>query len=333
MSAPHLLSEGPATPPAGMSGWDQEAHMLSNTVASPVGSLSTVSINDTATAGLTMQQLIMEAKAKIAEVEQHILAGQGHLLPEGWARTIHHIIDKAEARVRGEQVSHLQGQNQQSEGGSVHSRAWWRANVALSFMIAEEFHSEHDDNGSTKESELVEEELSVSDILAELRNDHARRERKFVLAELHNKLEEIQEDIQALLTVVWGQMMACTTLEQRQTSDLAWYSILEEERGILLDLNDEIHDLYDPLHGMEGVLAYEILQERFDALPVQLHAVFNMRCREWELQGREIGDEEMTRIVMENQKRTDSLRGIQELLDRKLNVVLEMEKILEESDL
>ncbi|KAK7734003.1 hypothetical protein SLS53_007998 [Cytospora paraplurivora] len=302
-------------------------------MASSVGSLSSVSIDDMATSGLTLQQLIMEAKDKIAEVERCVLAGQGHLLPEGWARTIHSIIDEADARVRSEQASPTQGQNQHHKGGSDSTEAWWRANVELSFMIAEESHSETNEHGSTKESEVVEEEQSVSDILAEIRNYHARRDQKFGLAESHRKLEEIQEDIQALLTVIWGQMMATTTLEQRQTSDIAWYSILEEERGILLDLNDEIHDLYDPLHGMEGMLAYEILRDRFDSLPVQLHAVFNMRCREWELQGREIGDEEMTRIVMENQKRTDILRGIQELLDRKLNVMIEMEKTLEESDL
>lgn len=333
MSAPHLPSEVPATPPAGVSGRDQEAHIPSDTMASPVEPLSTVRIDDIATAGLTMQQLIMEAKVKIAEVERCVLAGQGHLLPEGWARTIHHMIDEAEARARSEQASPTWGQDEHREGGPDSAGAWWRAKVALSFMIAEEHHSENDDRGSTRESEVVEGVEFVSDILAELRGHHARREQKFALAGSHSKLEEIQEEIQALLTVVWGQMMASTMLEQRQTSDLAWYSILEEERGILLDLNDEIHDLYDPLHGMEGVLAYEIQQDRFDALPVQLHAVFNMRCREWELQGRELGNEEMARIVMENQKRTDILRGIQELLDRKLHVVLEMEKILEESDL
>lgn len=333
MSPPHLPSEVPATPPAGVSGWDQEAHIPSDTMASPVGSLSTVSIDDIATAGLTMQHLIMEAKAKIAEVERCVLAGQGHLLPEGWARTIHHMIDEAEARARSEQASPTRGQDVHREGGPDSAGAWWRANVALSFMIAEEHHSENDDRGSTRGSEVVEGVESVSDILAELRGHHTRREQKFALAGSHSKLEEMQEEIQALLTVVWGQIMASTMLEQRQTSDLAWYSILEEERGILLDLNDEIHDLYDPLHGMEGVLAYEIQQDRFDALPVQLHAVFNMRCREWELQGREVGDEEMARIVMENQKRTDILRGIQELINRKLNVVLEIEKILEESDL
>lgn len=129
-----------------------------------------------------------------------------------------------------------------------------------------------------------------SAILAELGNHHSSVEEKLILAKPNPNLEALQEHIYALISVISMQMATFRCLGQRQISELALFSIFEEEYGILMEFNDQIEDLYQPSDGMGEGLGHGLLQLRFDALPLQLQAVFNMDCQERERLSSEIDD-------------------------------------------
>lgn len=269
------------------------------------------------TAGLSLEFLTVEAKTLIAEAEQFVLDGNGALLPAGWADQIRLMIGEAEAIIRGdacEQASHVSEFEHEATRPSWDSAGiYWQAKEQVSYRETYDISQGAALGGVRRRS-------ADSGILAELGNHHASMEQRFVQADTNPALEAIQEDIYALTSVLSMQMADFQSLKQRQVSELALFSVLEEAFEILMDLNDQVDDLYQPSNGMGEGLAHGILQLRLDALPLQLQAVFNMDCQERERQGEEIGDDEMVAMVLQNQKRTEMLRAIQDVLGRKLEV-------------
>ncbi|KUI70483.1 hypothetical protein VM1G_06585 [Cytospora mali] len=300
-------------------------------MAGSAGPPSTVTISEKITAGLALGNFAMGTNSLIADAETCVLEGNGALLPLGWAQKLYSMIDEAEAQIRNCQPSFYDQKytHQQNRDSCDSTEVRLRSSKQINNIMTED--SLHGHNGGVRaiSIDLTDERRESADsvILAELDNSHAHIEQNFVLAEPQSKLEEIQEDVYALQSVISIQMADFRSLKKRQTSELAWFSILEEEYEILLDLGSQIEDLYEPWDGMGEGLAHELLQVRFDALPIQLQAVFNMRCQEGERQRREIDDEEMVHMVLENQTRTEMLRNIQNLLERKKNVMQEKAKI------
>lgn len=285
------------------------------TMASAMELLTTLA-SDAQNAGLPLGNFVVDAKSLIAEAEQHMTEKKDSLLPADWAQKFYAIIDKAEAQIKSEQVSQLSKPQHRQSGGSCSKQE-------VSYSSTEVPHPQDggvDVADDTRNS-------SNSAILAELSNHHLHQEQKFVLAEFHSMLTDVQQDVHALVPVIQMSMAEFRALKKNKTSELAWFSILEEEYGILVDLNNHIEDLRDPVDDLGKGLAHEIIQHRFDALPVQLHAVFNMQCQEAEHQGSEIDDEEMVRMVLENQKRTEMLRNIQDMIKRTQDIVHQMEKV------
>lgn len=297
-----------------------EEHInFSITMASSMGLFNTSVIpDDQSIAGLALENLAMGARPLIAEAERFVLEGRGALLPAGWAGRIRAVIDEAEAQIRSEQASHVsEGEHQQVRDSWDSTETWWRSKKQVVYSSTE---------ASCQGTSLAGEGMKPADtgILAELSNHNVCIKQDYSLAEPNTKLDELQQDVHALLSIIATQMADFQSLQHRQTSELAWFSVLGEESAILIDLKNQIEDLYEPSQGMGERLSHEVLQGRFDALPVQLQAVFNMQCHERESQGGEIDDAEMMIMVLENQKRTDLLRSIQNILGRTEDVLHEM---------
>lgn len=270
------------------------------------------------TAGMALEDLTGEAKSLIAEAEQFIRDTEGALLPAGWAEQIRFMISEAETRVRRKQALHVSGsENGQTRDSWDSTKTWLRSMKHVSHSSSEVHIRGIALDDQRKKS-------TDSAILAELGNHHASIEEGFILSEPNPKLEALQEDVYALVSTISMQMADFHSLKQRKISELALFSIFEEEYGILMELNDQIEDLFQPSHGMGQGLGHGLLQLRFDALPLQLQAVFNIDCQERERKGGEIDDEEMMSLVLENQWRTEMLRSIQDVLDRKREAAREM---------
>lgn len=288
-------------------------------MASSVGLSSTsMTSNDQSTAGLTLEILAMDVNLLIEEAEGFVLAGRGALLPEGWAGCIRSMIDQVEAQIQSEQDSHsLEGEHRRVRDSWDSTEIWWRSKKQVTYSSTAT---------SCQETSLScdEEESADPEILSELGNHNECIEQTDVLEEPRPKIADLQENVYALLSVISMQMAGFRSLKQRKTSELAWFSILEEESSILTDLNNHIEDLYESPDGMGERLCLEILQIRFDAISVQLQAVFNMQCHERESQGGDVDDEEMMAMVLENQKRTEMLRSIQNVLERTEGLLREM---------
>ncbi|ROV99841.1 hypothetical protein VSDG_02990 [Cytospora chrysosperma] len=271
-------------------------------MASSVGLSSTsMTSNDQSTAGLTLEILAMDVNLLIEEAEGFVLAGRGALLPEGWAGCIRSMIDQVEAQIQSEQDSHsLEGEHRRVRDSWDSTEIWWRSKKQVTYSSTAT---------SCQETSLScdEEESADPEILSELGNHNECIEETDVLEEPRPKIADLQENVYALLSVISMQMAGFRSLKQRKTN-----------------LNNHIEDLYESPDGMGERLCLEILQIRFDAISVQLQAVFNMQCHERESQGGDVDDEEMMAMVLENQKRTEMLRSIQNVLERTEGLLREL---------
>ncbi|ROW04771.1 hypothetical protein VMCG_04760 [Cytospora schulzeri] len=284
-----------------------------------MASSNTAIPDDQSTASLTLEDLAMGVRSLIAEAERFVLQERGTLLPPGWTDKIYSMIDEAEAHIQIEQASHIsECEHHRLQVSRDSTEAWWRSSKQVCYSSTE---------AVCQGTALADERRKSGDsaVSAELSNHHVYIEQQiFALSHPDTSLEDLQGDVYALLAIISMHMADFRSLKQRQTSELAWFSILEEESAILIELNNQIEDLYEPPHGMGEKICHEVLQDRFDGLPVQLQAVFNMQCHERESQGGEIADDEMMQMVLENQKRTDMLRKIQTVLDKEQDILCKM---------
>ncbi|KUI59750.1 hypothetical protein VP1G_06982 [Cytospora mali] len=226
-------------------------------MAGSAGPSSSLVTGDKSIESLALANFVMGSKSLIADAETCVLEGNGALLPLGWAQKLYAMIDVAEAQIRNGQASYdPEYAQQQSRDSWDSAEVWLRSNEQIKKSITEDSLHVNNGGGRTSSIDLTDErKMSVGSVmLAELCNSHAHIEPSFVLQKPQSKLEEIQEDIYALLSVISMQMADFRSLKKRQTSELAWFSILEEEYEILVDLNSQIEDLYEPWDGMgEGL--------------------------------------------------------------------------------
>lgn len=167
--------------------------------------------------------------------------------------------------------------------------------------------------------------------------------RYYYFADHFRALAELQIEIRALVAVIQAEQMRVvaalskqpkpkpprrtTTTTTTTTSAVAFLSVLAEETDMLTTMQTQIANLFvrerpDDVGGEEIVL-----EQKLDALPVQLQAVFNMQCREREQERQRsssrcvpIDERTMLRIVTENQKRTEIFRNIQRILADKREI-------------
>ena len=248
-----------------------------------------------------IRDMVAVVRSTIDEVEHRLV--QKNPLPQGLIQGLYEKIDNIEAEIlrRRSALSLAKQQANECGIGSLYPQSEGEIHKAL---VA----TAHEDSRLQASAEAEQEPIDSQNFY-----EHSvSKDSGPVVTDEHDMLHSLQDNIKALQSVILVRMDDSMLLNSRNTSSMVSFSILEQQMTILDGLLQHVLRLYTPtIHSDCPELENTLI-----ALPVQLNALFNMEIQEAAQEGTDIDEEVIMHIVVENQKRTNILRHIDDIANK-----------------